>query len=443
MRRLMISLLLAGLAACESPAGEVPSIELLDPRELGIGVQSADPSMAIDPESGDLHLAWVAEVGGEWALFHARSGDGGELFSEPVRVNDVEGDVFPHAEGAPRLVAAPGVIALFWSNQFSVPNRTFSASDLRFSRSVDGGRSWEPARTLQDGSEGVIPGANTFHGAAWDGASGLVVAWLDGRDRDARRIARGVASGVSPEEAVSDPERFADEGDPHDGDATVFAAWSHDLGESWEPANRRIQGSTCPCCRVSLAASPDGEVYGSWRGHFGENFRDPAFHRLDGEEDGAVRIHADNWEYPGCPHSGPAIAFGGDGKVHSAWYTGAEGRMGVHYASMAPGDDNFNAPVPVVTGGAIPVAHPSVVPLGDGGAVVAHNVDATGRRVIVLTHVGVDGSILSSVEVPDSEGGTHPQTVLLPDGRVVVAWTQSLAGQTRVRLARLGSGAGS
>jgi hypothetical protein len=265
----------------------------------------------------------------------------------------------------------------------------------------------------------------------------LVVAWLDGRERDARRVARGIESGASIAEAQADPERFADESDPHDGDATVYAAFSHDLGATWEAENRRIQGSTCPCCRISLAASPEGEFFGSWRGHFGENFRDPAILSLSGPENGAVRIHADNWEYPGCPHSGPAIAIGVDKTVHAAWYTGAAGRIGIHYSKLAPGAQDFGAPVPLAVGEAIPVAHPSLVALPDGGAVVAHNVDGSGRRVIVLSHLSSGGNLLSANEVQGSEGGTHPQSALLADGRVVVAWTQSEAGLMRVRLARL------
>jgi hypothetical protein len=437
MRTSLIILLLGGLASCERFSERETTVELLNSDALFNGLQAADPSIAVDPESGDLFLAWVAESAGEWDLYFARSSDGGESFSSPVRVNDVDGDVYPHSEGAPRLVVARGVVALFWSNQFDVPNRTFSASDLRFTRSTDRGATWESARNLQDESGSVIPGANTFHGAAWDGASTLVVAWLDGRDRDARRISRGVESGTPLSEAQADPERFADESDPHDGDATVYAAFSHDLGATWEAENRRIQGSTCPCCRISLAADPQGEIIGSWRGHFGENFRDPAFHLMSGPENGAVRIHADNWEYPGCPHSGPAIAVGANEVMHAAWYTGAEGRMGVHYATFQPGAAAFSAPFPLAVGEAIPVAHPSLVALADGGAVVAHNVDGMGRRVIVLSHLSRNGTLLSASEVPGSEGGTHPQSAVLPDGRVVIAWTQSEAGLMKVRLARL------
>jgi hypothetical protein len=158
---------------------------------------------------------------------------------------------------------------------------------------------------------------------------------------------------------------------------------------------------------------------------------------MSGPENGAIRIHADNWEYPGCPHSGPAIAIGVNGVIHTAWYTGATGRMGIHYATLKAGDTDFSAPTALAVGEAIPVAHPSLVALPEGGAVVAHNVDGMGRRVVVLSHLSSSGALLSSHELSESEGGTHPQSTLLLDGSVVVAWTQSEAGLMKVRLARL------
>jgi len=438
--------------ACGSPgSGEVARLEVLEPAAIGTTPESADPSLAVDPETGELLLAWAGGEEGEWNLYFARSGDGGATFTSPAQVNDIPGDLHPHAEGAPRLVAAPGVAALFWNNSRAAEGRRFAASDLRFARSLDGGANWTPAISLQDPVEPVTlpPRANTFHGAAWAGGGTLVVAWLDGRERDRRRIRRGVDVGLSPEEAARTPEAFVDEEDPHDGDAAVYAAVSHDLGANWEAANRRIQGNICPCCRVTLARTPGGDLLGSWRQHFDGSIRDPALQTVyshgDQAEDSngfsgvAVRIHEDRWVYPGCPHSGPGLDVDPDGVVHAAWYTGAEGRTGVHYARSAdPFGEGFSAPVPVAAGESVGVAHPALVALPGGGAVVAHNVDAEGRRVVVLTGISPSGDVAFRREVPDSEGGTHPQVVRLPGGDVVAAWTESRGGAQRVRMARLG-----
>jgi cytochrome c biogenesis protein CcmG, thiol:disulfide interchange protein DsbE len=443
VRRLQVGAALAGLLALASCRGDGPppapivSIEVLSTGIFAEFDESADPSLARDPESGHLHLAWVARSGEEWNLYHARSADAGASFDERHRVNDRFGEVHPHAEGAPRLVVAPGVVAAFWNNRIEVEGRAFGASDLLFSRSTDGGAAWEPSRALQDDTVGVLPRGNSFHGAVWTGDSTLVVAWLDGRERDARRVERAVEAGLPPEEARRDPEAHAHSHDPHDGDATVYAAYSHDLGATWEPANRRLQEGICPCCRVSLVRGPGEEVYGAWRGNFPGSIRDPAFHRLHDPEAPHIRIHHDHWEYPGCPHSGPGLAVDPAGAVHATWYTGAEGRMGVHYARMEPGAESFGAPLQLVGGTAIPVAHPAIAMLPDGGAVVAHNVDGEGERVIVLTGISPAGEIAFQKAVADSDGGTHPQVVHLDEGRLVVAWTESRGGLQRVRLARV------
>jgi hypothetical protein len=436
----------AGLRGACGPTdtGAAYELELLEPAVLAAAEQTADPSLAIDPETGDLLVAWGAETDGTWNLYFARSADGGSSFSETARVNDVSGDLYPHAEGAPRLVAAPGVAALFWNNRIDVDGRFYSASDMRFARSTDGGETWSAATTLQDPIDipGLPPRGNSFHGAGWAGDSTLVVAWIDGRERDRQRIERGIAAGLTVEEAARTPEEFSDADEPRDGDGALYAAVSHDLGATWEPTNTRIQDRICPCCRVSLERTPEGALLGSWRMHFDGSIRDPVIQTVfgphgDAAEDDLVRIHRDDWVYPGCPHSGPALDVDEHGTVHAAWYTAGPGRVGVHYARKDRDAAGFAAPVPVVADEGIPLAHPAVVALPDGRAVVATNVDADGRRVIVLTGVSETGGIEFQMEVPDSDRGTHPQLARLPDGRVVAAWTESREGVQRVRLARL------
>jgi hypothetical protein len=424
--------LLAVLAACE--VASQAEVRDLAPSALGGFSQSADPSLGVDPSTGDVLLSWVAETDGEWNLYFARSGDGGATFSEPVQVNAIEGAVHPHAEGAPRLVAAPGVAAVFWNNTVEAPMRVWGAQDLLVSRTTDGGLTWEPAHPVHDDTLAAIPGEHTFHGATWAGESTLVVAWLDGRERDVRHIERAVASGVPREQAKLNPDAYALESEPTDSDATIFSAVSHDLGRTWEDANRRVMGGACPCCRVQLAGTPAGDIVGVWRQHFGDNVRDPALTSLFDEGAEPIRVHADNWTFPGCPHAGPGIDVGADGAVHVVWFTGAEGRMGVHYARKAPGAPAFEPPVPIAVGAQMPVSFASVAATDDGGAVVVANLDAEGDRVMVVTGVTPAGDVTFRTEIPDSEGGTHPQVTLLDAGRALVAWTESREGVQRVRV---------
>jgi peroxiredoxin len=450
-RKTGTALLIFLLPACEaSPpsaqwTAEGLQLEVLEPAMMDTFAETADPTLAIDPQTGDLLIAWGGIRSGDtpdgagWNLYLSRSRDAGRTFSLPVQVNDIAGDLHPHAEGAPRLVVGPeGTLALFWNNRIEVEGRRFASSDLRFSRSVDGGAQWSSALTIQDPvtPEGLPPRAHTFHGAAWGAEVGLVVAWLDGRDRDARRLARAEAHGFDRAAALREPERFTDPEDPRDGDAAVYAAVSTDGGVTWEATNRRIWEGICPCCRVTLVPTPSGGLVGAWRQHLDGGVRDLV--ALDLFTDGArpVPLHSDGWVFPGCPHSGPSLDSDPLGTLHAAWYTGAPDRTGVHYAKRQAGEPTFSDPIPVVVGESVGVANPDVVALDDGGAVIALNVAADGRRVIGLIGISASGVQTFQFEVPGSEGGTHPQLAKMDDGRILVAWTQSQSGVQAVRMAR-------
>jgi hypothetical protein len=335
-------------------------------------------------------------------------------------------------------VAAPGgVAAVFWNRSVDAPMRVWGAQDLLVSRSTDGGATWADAHAVHDDTLAAVPGEHTFHGATWAGESTLVAAWLDGRDRDERHVERAVAAGVPREEAKMNPDGYADETEPHDSDATIYTAVSHDLGATWETSNRRVTGGVCPCCRVGLADAPEGDVVAVWRHHFGTNIRDPAYMTLFDETAEPVRVHADEWSFPGCPHAGPGIDVDREGGVHVVWYTGAEGRMGVHYARKAREAQAFGTPVPIAAGAQMPVSFAALAATEEGGAIVAANLDGEGDRVVVVTGIGPEGGIDFQREVEGSSGSTHPQVVLLADGTAVVAWTESDDGVQSVRAVRV------
>ena len=410
MKQIAIALL-AIISGCTPPGFE--AIETTAPAVAGV-VQSADPALAIDDATGDLVMAWVAGDSTAYHLYHARSSDGGASWSAPVRVTVQAGEVRPHAEASPRLVVNNGVTALFWPTSIEVPGRRFPASQMRFTRSTDGGRTWSSARILNDDTTSALAG-HTFHGATAIGDSTLVVAWLDSRSN-------AKAAG------------HADPATHHDGDATVYTVRSNDLGATWAGSNTPLWGDACPCCRVSLATAPDGSVIASWRGHFEGSVRDPVVGRFTGAPAQPQRVHEDGWVFPGCPHSGPALAVDPDGTAHVAWFTGKQGGAGVYYARSS--GDSFETPVPLLTGTTLQTGHPAIALLPDRGeAVIAVNLDETGARVLTLFRLSADGKVTKTV-VPDSEGADHPQVIAGRDGSVFVAWTDRAAA-SRVRIARI------
>jgi hypothetical protein len=419
-----------GLAACGGTGIGVEMVDLpfVDGRDAaGLDLSdSTDPALAVDPETGDLLLAWVAGDGERWDLFLARSADAGRSWSPPVRVNHMDGDIRPHGEGGPRLVAAPGVLALFWSNRIAVEGRRFDASDMRFARSTDGGATWTTAISLQDDTVGVEPRGHTFHGAGWGGDSDLVVAWIDGRERDGRRAARAEA-GVDGDHA---------EHGPHDGDGTIYFARSTDLGATWEAENHRLAPGTCPCCRIGMARGPDGELRAAWRKHFPDGSRDIATLPVTTGPGEPVRVAHDRWGYPGCPHTGPGIAIDEAGRTHVAWFTGREGGAGIYYARS---DENgaFGEPLALLARETYPVSHADIALFPDGRAVVAHNAGEDGAPVLVVETIGADGRAAARTVVPGSEGADRPQLLALDDRTLAVIWTDETEGLSRVRMARL------
>ena len=407
---LITAVLAAGVTACRPSA---PAATMLEVPSVSGASEAADPAITADPATGDILISWVAGDSSGYNLYFARSSDRGASWSAPVRVTDREHDIRPHAEASPRMIVASGAIALFWPNHIEVPGRRFPASHMRFSRSLDGGKSWSAARTLNDDTTRALAG-HTFHGAITRGDT-MFVAWLDSR-------------------AGAEPAAHGDSAVHHDGDATIYTAVSGDRGETWSAQNQKNWGDACPCCRVSLASTHDGRILAAWRGHFEGSVRDPVVATLAPAPSEPTRIRADGWVFQGCPHTGPAIASAEDGTTHVAWFTGKEGGAGVFYAHSLKGSEEFAQPVSLLTNQTLPAAHPALA-LTRNGPLIAINLDANGQRVLTLATVH-SGKAVTQV-VPNSAGADHPQLAVLPDGDALVAWTEKKAASA-IRLALVG-----
>jgi hypothetical protein len=293
---------------------------------------------------------------------------------------------------------------------------------LRFSRSVDGGRSWSLPVTLNDDTTGALV-SHQFHGASLVGDSGLAVAWLD--ERGAAPIAGG--SDGHADHAV-------------EPDAHIYMVGSADFGRSWGP-NRMGWKAACPCCRISLARRMDGRAVAAWRQHFPGNVRDVVTATISDSAGEPQRVHPDDWAYAGCPHSGPAVATGSDDATHVVWYNGKQGSTGVYYARRAQSQSTGPA-VSLEVGQGLGVAHPAVAALPDGGALAAYDVSPDGKRAIHLTRLGADGRVEGRQAVIGSENGKYPQLVVLNDSIAVVGWTGSVADAPALQLARIDLRAG-
>jgi hypothetical protein len=381
--------------------------------------------LAIDPRSGDWLMSWVS-AGNLW---FARTGDRGASWSTPLKVTSGNDDVHPHGESSARLVVSPrGVLAAVWTNSIDVKGRQWPASNIRFARSTDGGVTWSRTITLNDDTA-AAPGGHIFHGAAWSGDSMLLVAWLDERG--------GAAPGDSADDGAHPGHHPESNLEP---DARIYLASSSNSGARWGP-NQPLWGAACPCCRVSLARGPNGNVTAGWRKHFPGSVRDPVVAPVVSGQGPAseTRVATDGWVYPGCPHTGPGVTVDGRGTTHVTWLTGKANGEGVFYARQ-PAGGSFAAPVEVL-GGRM-TAHPRVAALPDGGALVAVDVDSRSYVGLVLARFSAEGRVVGRQDVPSELGADHPDVLGLSDGTVLVAWTQKEKvgeeSRTRIRLVRVG-----
>jgi hypothetical protein len=420
LRSILCGLMLGvATTACDKPATEELTVQPLT--SPAGSYESADPALAVDPSTGDLLLSWVGGDSTEWSLYFARSRDRGQTWGSPALVATGEHEVHPHGESSPRLVAAGGGrVALAWASSISVPGRQWPATEIRLSRSTDGGASWSVPMTLNDDTTGALAG-HQFHGAAWSGDSSLVVSWLDERAGAALAIHHGQHSPTAGD-STSEP------------DAVIFTATSPDFGRTWGSSNQLMWGQVCPCCRVTLARGPDGRVISAWRKHYPGNIRDVVIAPVAETPAEPVRVNQDNWVYPGCPHTGPGLSIDSSGARHVVWYVGKEGDAGVYYQRVLGEQAASSRPLALIRAATLPAAHTTVTALAGGRALATYDMTETGDRAISVSLIGTNQTVLHNRLITGSEGGQYPQVVATGSDQAVVAWIGKVGERRELRL---------
>jgi hypothetical protein len=301
-----------------------------------------------------------------WAVFAQAehvyvtvSDDLGERYAPAVQVNPEPETIETNGENRPKIaVDGGGAIYVSWTRK--VEGR-FNA-DVRFSRSLDGGRSFEPPRTVND--DGLVLG-HRFDSLRVDAAGDVYLAWIDKRDLEAAK-ARGRA---------------------YRG-AAVYYTVSTDRGASFAP-NRRVADHACECCRIAMTARPEGGVAVLWRHVFDADTRDHAFATLGAEAASSPpqRATHDGWRIDACPHHGPAITAADEASYHLAWFTAVASRPVVYYGRFHPttGAIHRQAAMTTTAGG----AHPDVVESSGRLLVVWKELD--GERTSIVLRTSADG----------------------------------------------------
>jgi hypothetical protein len=346
------------------------------------------PMFAVSP-TGVQALAWVSapDSGTDGRLYVSVGG------AAPVELRDSLGPVEAHGESPPKLAySRDGALNALYVVPKVVTWKRYPLAALRFTRSTDGGKTWSKPVSITD--EPAFARRHNFHGLHTAADGSIYVSWIDDRE----------------------------------GKAAPFITRSSDGGVTWEPNRRVGTGEACPCCRTALATGSDGTLFVAWRAVFPGNIRDIVVARSSDHGftwSDPVRVHTDDWTYPGCPHAGPSIQVDAANHLHVTWWTGKEGAAGVFYTQSVDGGRTFGTPVALGVAKYSQPAHVQMA-LGAGGEVVVAWDDGTREVPQVVVRVSRDGgdTFGPAARVSAPQRVARFPVLALTDSTVTIAWSE-------------------
>lgn len=396
----------ASLAASAAPFAVSPE-----------GQQAGAPDLGVNGR-GELALLWVdrspqvaAGAGGDrhvalTDVYVAVSRDGGARFGEPVRVNRESGAVWGQPVSRPRIAGAPNGSwhVSYAANEVS-PQSGKAILSTHYTRSVDGGRSFETPRRLsalaaQDLSgslHGGFASAAAFGTLAVARDGRVHVLWIDTRDMTAES-----------------------------NSAALYAAESGDDGASFGAPARLVETGVCPCCQLMATPGPDSALLVGSRKVTPEGLRPATVARLASPVRaplGRVEIGGAPWRIEGCPLK-PTVVAAQDDRVLAAAHNGAEEPAAVLLSRSADGGRSFSSLGPVHPGAAVSDA-PSIATNGRV-VLLAWHAKLDGPRRVFHRLYDLSGNPLSQVREIAAQPGPaqSPAVAVRPDGDFQIAWQQ-------------------
>jgi hypothetical protein len=266
------------------------------------------PEVVLDA-AGTLHLTYGTGLPGN--AFYVQSRDAGKTFSKPVQLNQRANTVTAAMERGARIaVGKDGVLHVIWLGFYK------KGGGAWYTRSTDGGKSFEPERALQEPDYGLDNAT-----LAADANGNVVVLWTGGFPG-----------------AVRDPES--------DTAAPMVLVRSTDNGKTFTKnellkSNHPASAHACGCCRLEAHLGGDGRLYVGFRGGY-KGLRDPwlLIGSMTDNDFKCQAIHEDRWKF-GCPMQGMPVRVDAKGRVLFSWMS----RDRAYWTISEEGARNFKQPI--------------------------------------------------------------------------------------------------
>ncbi|NNK70893.1 MAG: exo-alpha-sialidase [Flavobacteriaceae bacterium] len=397
MRSALILILLIGLFSCRQDTKEPISFI-----EVPANLNSGESDLLLTAH-GDLYLSWIETD--DSGLSHLIISEyNNESWQKPVTIASgdnwfVNWADFPSVQDW----GEQGLVAHYLEKS---AEDTY-AYDVKVRMSKDRGRIWSEVITPHD------DGTHTEHGFVSKlelTENEFLLAWLDGRQNEYAEQDSTLQKQMTLRSAIIDPSGL-------------------------KQSDLLIDERVCDCCQTAMAMTSNGPII-VYRDRSETEIRDIYYSRfIDGKWTEPKAIYDDNWEIPGCPVNGPAVASNGK-NIAVAWFSVNNDMAEVKIAFSENDGESFDLPIRVDY--TKPLGRVDLLWLNEREVLLSW-MDATADETSImlqrLTQDGDKSNVFKVTSTSAERSSGFPRMVRLDD-YVFITWTD-IQDQSSIKVAKV------